>query len=59
VHFGVRPAEDDADACGDRQTATYSNRFATHIICQHQFLALCHERGWRYQLQGAFFPSLQ
>src|SRR5262249_34052880 len=36
------------------QTETYSNRFAAHIIRQHQFLALCQERGWRYQLQGAW-----
>ncbi|MCW3062033.1 MAG: hypothetical protein JWQ02_3854 [Capsulimonas sp.] len=35
-------------------TATYSNRFAAHIIRQHQFQALCRERGWRYQLQGGF-----
>jgi hypothetical protein len=36
----------------ERQTETYSNRFAAHIIRQHQFLALCQERGWRYKLQG-------
>jgi hypothetical protein len=34
------------------QTATYSNRFAAHIIRQHQFAALCRERGWRYHVQG-------
>jgi hypothetical protein len=34
--------------------ATYSNRFAAHIIRQHQFAALCRERGWRYQLQGGW-----
>ncbi len=33
-------------------TATYSNRFAAHIIKQHQFHALCQINGWRYQLQG-------
>jgi hypothetical protein len=38
----------------ERHTATYSNRFAAHIIRQHQFLALCQDRGWRYQLQGAW-----
>ncbi len=36
----------------ERQTNTYSNRFAAHIIRQHQFSALCQQRGWRYTLQG-------
>ncbi len=36
------------------QTGTYSNRFAAHIIRQHQFAALARERGWTYRLQGAF-----
>jgi hypothetical protein len=36
------------------QTATYSNRFAAHIIKQHQFAALCQQRGWRYTLQGGW-----
>jgi hypothetical protein len=36
----------------ERNTATYSNRFAAHIIRQHQFSALCRERGWKYHLQG-------
>ncbi len=36
----------------EMNTATYSNRFAAHIIRQHQFAALCRERGWRYHLQG-------
>jgi hypothetical protein len=35
------------------QTATYSNRFAGHVLRQHQFAALCRQRGWRYTLQGA------
>jgi hypothetical protein len=34
------------------QTGTYSNRFAAHILRQHQFAALCKERGWHYTLQG-------
>jgi len=38
----------------ERQTATYSNRFAGHIIRQHQFAALARERGWTYRLQGGF-----
>src|SRR5262249_51229486 len=36
------------------QTATYSNRFAAHILRQHQFTALARQRGWRYALQGDF-----
>jgi hypothetical protein len=38
----------------ERNTETYSNRFAAHILRQHQFQALCQQRGWGYQLQGAF-----
>jgi hypothetical protein len=36
----------------ERQTGSYSNRFAAHLLKQHQFAALCRERGWRYALQG-------
>jgi hypothetical protein len=36
------------------QTGTYSNRFAAHIIRQHQFAALAKERGWAYRLMGNF-----
>ncbi len=36
----------------ERKTATYSNRFGAHILQQHQFAALCRDRGWRYTLQG-------
>lgn len=36
----------------ERTTEIYSNRFAAHIIRQHQFAALCHQRGWRFNLQG-------
>ncbi|HTR40685.1 MAG TPA: DUF4132 domain-containing protein [Pseudomonadales bacterium] len=36
------------------QTATYSNRFAAHIVRQHQFAALAKDRGWTYLLQGNF-----
>jgi hypothetical protein len=35
-------------------TETYSNRFAAHILKQHQLAALCQARGWAYRLQGAF-----
>jgi len=38
----------------ERRTNTYSNRFAGHVIKQHQFAALAQQRGWRYSLQGAF-----
>jgi len=36
----------------ERQTGTYSNRFAAHIVRQHQFSALCRERGWQFNLMG-------
>lgn len=36
----------------ERTTNTYSNRFAAHIIKQHQFNALALQRGWKYALQG-------
>jgi len=36
----------------ERSTGTYSNRFAAHLIKQHQFAMLCQQRGWRYTLQG-------
>jgi hypothetical protein len=32
-------------------TRNYSNRFAAHIIRQHQFNALCGARGWRNRLR--------
>ncbi len=38
----------------ERRTATYSNRFAAHILRQHQFQALCDARGWTYRLMGNF-----
>lgn len=36
----------------ERQTADHSNRFASHILAQHQFAALCRERGWQFDLMG-------
>jgi hypothetical protein len=36
----------------ERETATYSNRFASHIIRQHQFASLCRERGWKFKVMG-------
>jgi hypothetical protein len=45
------------------RTNTYSNRFAAHILRQHQFAALCKQRGWQYHLMGAWdshnTPTLQ
>jgi len=41
----------------ERHTRTYSNRFAAHLIKQHQFNALRQSRGWRYALQGAWDGS--
>lgn len=41
----------------ERTTGTYSNRFAGHILKQHQFNALCTARGWGYGFQGAFDSS--
>lgn len=38
----------------ERRTGTYSNRFAAHILRQHQFRALCQARGWRYQFMGGW-----
>lgn len=38
----------------ERRTNTYSNRFAAHLLGQHQFAALCSQRGWQYALMGGF-----
>ncbi|MFG6096163.1 DUF4132 domain-containing protein [Leptothoe sp. ISB3NOV94-8A] len=35
----------------EETTRVYSNRFAAHIIKQHQFNALCGQRGWKNQLR--------
>jgi Domain of unknown function (DUF4132) len=47
----------------ERTTRTYSNRFAAHVLRQHQFHKLCQARGWRYSLQGQWdnhnFPTLE
>ena len=47
----------------ERETETYSNRFAAHVLRQHQFRSLCQQRGWNYQLQGAWdgfnVPSME
>jgi hypothetical protein len=36
------------------KTKTYSNRFAAHILRQHQFSSLARLRGWDYQLLGNY-----
>ena len=41
----------------EEQTQTYSNRFAAHVIRQHQFASLCRERGWQYRLMGSGFDG--
>jgi len=35
----------------ERRTSSYSNRFAAHILKQHQFNALCAARGWLNKLR--------
>lgn len=35
----------------ERGTRTYSNRFAAHVLRQHQFHALCAARGWKNRLR--------
>lgn len=35
----------------EEATNTYSNRFSAHIIKQHQFNALCSQRGWKNALR--------
>lgn len=36
----------------ERETGVYSNRFASHVLRQHQCAALARQRGWVAQLQG-------
>lgn len=38
----------------EKNTSRYSNRFAAHILYQHQFTALAKQRNWNYSLQGGF-----
>jgi hypothetical protein len=35
----------------ERGTSTYSNRYAAHVVKQHQFNALCAARSWRNKLR--------
>ncbi|MGC8640890.1 MAG: DUF4132 domain-containing protein, partial [Isosphaeraceae bacterium] len=45
----------------ERTTRTYSNRFAAHILRQHQFNALCATRRWKNKLRlmvdSAYTPA--
>jgi hypothetical protein len=44
--YHLTPAELD--------TATHSNRFATHVLRQHQMAALARSRGWQVGLLGSY-----
>ncbi len=46
AHREIYPLTD-----AEKQTHTYSNRFAAHILRQHQFNALCAARGWKNSLR--------
>jgi hypothetical protein len=41
----------------ERRTGTYSNRFAAHVLRQHQLHALCQARGWRHDYHGQWDSS--
>ncbi|HAB16758.1 MAG TPA: hypothetical protein DCE44_09945, partial [Verrucomicrobiales bacterium] len=41
----------------ERNTRVYSNRFAAHILRQHQLKALCDARGWKYEFRGTWDPG--
>src|SRR6202000_3394798 len=36
----------------ERDTRSYSNRMAAHLLKQHQFNSLAKARGWKYSLLG-------
>ncbi len=42
---------------GERETRTYSNRFAKVLMRQHQFASLCRARGWDYRLMSTSFDG--
>lgn len=42
----------------ERETKTYSNRMAGHLVKQHQMSNLMAARGWTYQLMGGFDDGL-
>ncbi len=39
------------------ETRHYSNRFAAHVLKQHQFASLAKARGWRFDLAGTWSYS--
>jgi len=41
----------------ERETRTYSNRFAKVLMRQHQFSSLCRARGWDYRLMSTNFDG--
>jgi hypothetical protein len=41
----------------ERRCIDHSNRFAAHILKQHQLAALCRACGWKYKLIGGHFDS--
>jgi hypothetical protein len=47
AHREIYPLTD-----AERRTETYSNRFAAHILRQHQLHSLCQARGWRHDYHG-------
>ncbi|MDB5326500.1 MAG: hypothetical protein JWM57_2069, partial [Phycisphaerales bacterium] len=46
AHREIYPLTD-----AERRTNTYSNRFAAHVLRQHQFNALCAARHWKNKLR--------
>ncbi|MEL6428421.1 MAG: DUF4132 domain-containing protein [Planctomycetota bacterium] len=52
AHREIYPLTD-----AERETDVYSNRFASHILKQHQFHALCGARGWNNRLRLAVDDS--
>jgi hypothetical protein len=38
----------------ERTTRIYSNRFAAHVLRQHQFRALCQAREWQFEFLGGW-----
>jgi hypothetical protein len=41
----------------ERETHSYSNRFAGHVVQQKQFRALCQARGWNCPAYGGWDPG--
>ncbi len=42
----------------EKELGNYSDRFASHIVKQHNFKASCEIRGWRYAMCGDFDTQL-